>query len=306
MPVLEEEQLYVNDPAGYRGTFWNFGASDGPRAGGTPGHDPGPVRWSLTISSSPPATYPSGSIQNSGVYGGTYRREEIVNLTKYPWNTIGRVFFERFKGDKGGWCTGTLVGRDLILTASHCFPWGYSDGRWMRFIPGFGNNTEPYGNSYISRCRGVKNMFNVTGIDYVVCQLCQPLGDRIGWMGTRWWKEEAPYLNRPWSSSGYPIDSFHGRAQMFIPNISLFEIEYHADLGVELESATFASAGWSGGPMWGYIDGKPTIVGVCSGGERDCSERVGGCQSSDTDDYHDVSAGGKLMSDLILHGMSNW
>ncbi|EER27938.1 hypothetical protein D8B26_005943 [Coccidioides posadasii str. Silveira] len=307
VPLLEAEQLYVDDPAGYRSPFWNFGASDEVRMGGTPGYNPDSTRWNqATNSPSQAGPQPNNSAFHAPEYYSGANRDQILSLKTYPWNTVGRVSFKRFKGDKGGWCTGTLVGRDLILTASHCFPWGYGDDRWMRFSPGFANDTEPYGGSYVSRCRGVKNTFNVTGIDYVVCHLCQPLGEKVGWMGTRWWKDESVYMGRSWSSSGYPVDSYNGQAQMFIPSLNFFEIEYHADLGVELESLTFASAGWSGGPTWGYLHGQPTIVGVCSGAERDCSERVGGCLSSDTEDYHDVSAGGKLMTDLVLYAMHQW
>ncbi|QSS49460.1 hypothetical protein I7I53_09814 [Histoplasma capsulatum var. duboisii H88] len=238
---------------------------------------------------------------------GLYYRDRVVSPMTYPWNTIGRLFFQRSNIDNGGWCTGSLVGRNLILTASHCFPWGYGRNRWMRFSPGFGNGVEPYGSSYVSQCRGVKNTFNVTGIDYIVCQLCEPLGDLTGWMGTKWWKDGDSYMGRPWRSSGYPTDAFQGNEQMLLSNITLLNVDFHGRLGKELETRVFASPGWSGGPMWEYIDGQPTIVGVCSGGEKDCSEEVGGCNGiKDSSLYHDVSAGGRLMTDLVAYGLAHW
>src|SRR5436190_18345560 len=80
-----------------------------------------------------------------------------------------------------------------------------------------------------------------------------------------------------WRSSGYLVDFFCGQAQMLLSNITLGNIDYHGSLGREPESDIFASAGWSGGPMWEYINGEPKIVGVCIGEEKDCSEKVGGC-----------------------------
>ncbi|PGH00567.1 hypothetical protein AJ79_08170 [Helicocarpus griseus UAMH5409] len=238
---------------------------------------------------------------------GLYYRDQVVSLTTYPWNTIGRVTINRSKNDKGGWCTGSLVGRNLMLTASHCFPWGYGRDRWMRFAPGYGNGSEPYGSSYISQCRGVKNIFNVTGIDYVICHLCEPLGDLTGWMGTKWWRDADNYLSREWRSSGYPTDSFEGGEQMLLSNISLIDVDFHGRLGRELETRLFATPGWSGGPMWEYIDGEPTIVGVCSGGEKDCREETGGCNGvTDSNSYHDVFAAGRLMTYLVAYGMTHW
>jgi hypothetical protein len=94
---------------------------------------------------------------------------------------------------------------------------------------------------------------------------------------------------------------------MLLSNITLTDIDYHGSYGRELESDVFASAGWSGGPMWEYINGEPKIVGVCSGGEKDCSEQVGGCNGNeDVSTYHDVSSGGKLMTDLVLFGITHW
>lgn len=241
---------------------------------------------------------------------GLYYRERVLNTNSYPWSTIGRLVFKKYERDRGGWCTASLVGRNTILTASHCYPWGYRSGRWMRFVPGYNNGSEPYGGSYVTKCRGVKNTFNVTGIDYIVCSLCEPLGEKAGWMGTQWWDDSAEYMNKSWRSSGYPSDSFRGQVQMLLSNINLTDVDLHADKGKELESKIFASLGWSGGPMWNIIGGVPKLVGVCSGSEKDCSERVQGCYGLegvlDVDTFHDVSAGGRLMTDLTMYALTNW
>lgn len=308
LPILNSEVLDLDNNGRSLQPFWTVDARQIEDSGGTRAYNPG-----VTASEEHGIFYPwvAPNAERLSAMNpnrtGQYYREQVVSLTTYPWNTIGRVFFKRFQGDQGGWCSGSLVGRDLMLTASHCFPWDYGPNRSMRFAPGCFNKSEPYGSSYVSKCRGVKNTFNVTGIDYIVCHLCDPLGDLTGWMGTKWWQDAEVYMGRGWNSSGYPVDSFQGEAQMLLSNVSLINVDLHGEQGKELETNVFASSGWSGGPMWDYIDGEPKVVGVCSGGEKDCSEQVGGCTGEeDESTYHDVSAGGKLMTELVLYGMAHW
>ncbi|KAL2221013.1 trypsin-like cysteine/serine peptidase domain-containing protein [Thermoascus aurantiacus ATCC 26904] len=312
IPILDSEMLDPVNLTQIVKPFRNMAAmyGDSGYSGGTDGFIPEGIRIEKTPRTRP---WKAPHAERLSVMRpnrtGLYYRDQVLNYRSYPWSTIGRLFFERFAGS-GGWCTAALVGRNLILTASHCFPWGFGPGRWMRFVPAYSNGTEPYGGSYVSQCRGVKNTFNVTGIDYIICHLCDPLGEVAGWMGTQWWSEPEDYIGRPWRSSGYPADSFQGNTQMLLSNVNLTEVEFHSDKGKELESDIFASPGWSGGPMWGYIDGAPKIVGVCSGSEKDCSEQVKGCYGiegvKDIDTFHDVSAGGRLMTDLTIYGMTHW
>lgn len=290
---------------------WEFEGIQESEYGGTLGFSPNTSKESNTTA---PYHFDIKSygtdIALVSIEGSPFDQFRVTATIGYPWSTIGRIFFRRFRGDKGGWCTGTLVGKNLLLTASHCFPWNYGARRWMRFVPGFGHGktqAEPFGSSYVSQCRGVKNTLNVTGLDYVICKLCEPLGERAGWMGTAWWKDTQAYVKGPWLSSGYPTEPFKGMTQMLVTNLTLDGVDPHGEIGVELESKVFASAGWSGGPMWEYIDGRPTIVGICSGGERSCSEQPGGCFMANlSDPYHDVSAGGKLMTELVRYGQKHW
>ncbi|MDY6939590.1 MAG: trypsin-like serine protease [Cyanobacteriota bacterium] len=43
-----------------------------------------------------------------------------VTTRKYPWSTIGRLEKVDSTGDIRGFCTGTLIGIDLVLTNAHC------------------------------------------------------------------------------------------------------------------------------------------------------------------------------------------
>lgn len=283
----------------------------GAYSGETPAHNPHAHSNTTTIRSLISRPWKAASLESPARLRGNgtkwYYRDEVLNVESYPWNTIGRLFFSRFEGDRGGWCTGTLVGKDLVLTASHCFPWGFGRERWMRFVPGYANGTEPYGGSFVSRCRGVKNSLNVTGTDYVVCQLCSPLGNDVGWMGTQWWSRDQVYQLRTWKSTGYPVDSYQGNSLMLLENLTISAVYPDDGFGKELGSKVFASPGWSGGPLWEYTNGVPKIVGICSGGQRECSRTTKGCHGMDAiDDYHDVSAGGQLMSELVSYATKHW
>lgn len=48
--------------------------------------------------------------------------DDRIPLTEsaFPWSTIGRLYWVLADGTQLGQCTGTLVGRDVVLTNSHC------------------------------------------------------------------------------------------------------------------------------------------------------------------------------------------
>jgi V8-like Glu-specific endopeptidase len=60
--------------------------------------------------------------------------------------------------------TGTLVGPNLLLTASHVVPWE-GDPWWLKFVPGFRDDTEPFGSSFCSEFTGYSPRDDPFGYD---------------------------------------------------------------------------------------------------------------------------------------------
>jgi V8-like Glu-specific endopeptidase len=238
----------------------------------------------------------------AGLPKAVLMRSELTMEKLWPWCTIGKIFVGKDEDYANPmWSgSGVLVGPNLLLTASHVAPWNFQRSWWMRFVPAYRNGASPFGISYVQSYRGIRNTDDVTGLDYVICKLYTRLGDGIGWMGSQSWSNDDSYLNGRWTSVGYPSDSFGGQVPMIELDIALDDIDDEGSSGKELESYVFATAGWSGGPLWGWINDQPRIVGVMSGFEEEFS-----FWDFFTAD-HSVSAGGGHMVDLVKYGWSNW
>lgn len=68
------------------------------------------------------------------IHGSDYR--QVLDSTEYPWRALGRV-------DRGGegYCTGTLIGEKLVMTAAHCV-WSARQQDWhpaatLHFVAGY-------------------------------------------------------------------------------------------------------------------------------------------------------------------------
>nr|MDT0663747.1 hypothetical protein [Micromonospora sp. DSM 115978] len=215
----------------------------------------------------------------------------------WPWTTVGRVTAGTsldFVAQRGG--SGVLVGPNLLLTASHCVFWD-SDVWWVRFAPLWRGGEDPnIGASYVSDMRGIKNYGDgdVTGYDYVICRLYEPIGHRAGWVGSQWFGDEDRYYRGSWTSVGYPGNFLGGQRPAVELDVRVRDID-NDDPGLEIETVAFTSPGWSGGPLWGFVDGDPRAVGILSGREKDF-----------LDPTRSVFAGGRRLVDLVKHGCASW
>ncbi|CAG5156503.1 uncharacterized protein ALTATR162_LOCUS4300 [Alternaria atra] len=226
-------------------------------------------------------------------------RHTITNETTYPWCTIGKVYAGKDANFNNPlWMgSGALVGRNLLLTAGHVAPWGLNRP-WMKFIPAFENGTEPYGAAYVLNWYGYRKDGDVYGKDYVICKLNRSIGDQCGWLGYQWWSgQDNNYTSRTWTSVGSPAEPANpgGNYMLVEDNVGIVDVDDEGADGKELESNVFSLGDWSGGPLWGYIDGQGRVIGVLSGQETDFQQP-----------RHTVSAGGKAMGDLVVYGQNNF
>jgi hypothetical protein len=156
-------------------------------------------------------------------------------------------------------------------------------------------NPRPFGSSFVERFRGYNTRPEVSGKDYVICKLYNPLGNALGWLGRIWFSNEDEYFRRSYNSSGYP-DSFGNRPAVEF-DLGIRDIDSDSP-GLELECVLRPDlgSGWSGGPLWLPMpSGLPAVVGVLSGAETD-----------EFDPRRAVFAGGRGMVDLVNFGLDNW
>lgn len=231
-------------------------------------------------------------------YHTNERAEEALRFS-YPWCTIGQVLVGYNLSTELWSGTGVLVGRNLMLTASHVAPWNRGPGQWwMRFVPGRRITDEPHGSSFVESFYGTysdANDFEASGKDYVICKLYTPLGAALGWMGSRSFGSEDDYTNRRFISVGYP--GYFGDKPAVDFDIDIDDIDSDSP-GLELET-TFSGApegdGWSGGPLWMWENESPSVVGILSGNEKD-----------ELDPRRYVWGGGGLLVDRVKYGINNW
>lgn len=214
--------------------------------------------------------------------------------SQYPYRTIGKVYTGHVDSS-GAYIvdyalSGVLVGNTTILLASLPQPW--SGSRWfIRFVPVYSDSLEPYGSSYVNQCVGYQPN-GINGHDYIVCQLLNPLGTSLGWLGYSSPTNYQDYFTPYYSSGGFPQQTLGGNYLGVQDGISInaYSIYTGNPNGVLLKTSAFSSEdGWIGGPLWD--PNTQLVVAVLSGVDQNQVMNW---------------AGGAALSKYVQFGRNNW
>ncbi|WPP48443.1 trypsin-like serine protease [Catalinimonas niigatensis] len=224
----------------------------------------------------------------------------VFDDTSFPWCTTGRV------ETPAGIGSGTMIGRNLMLTASHCIDWQDNGVGWIKFTPSYYNGSAPFGIAwgtnvvYWNRAIGGLSDFE-TAFDYVVVVLDRNMGDLTGYTGYR--KYASSWNNgNYWQVIGYPASLTGTERPTFSGGGSIWDTASFSTSGQEgLVMGTFIdiTPGNSGGPVWGWWDNEPwpRVVGVVSAE----SNTPGFSTSGDNE-----AGGGEALSALITYARDNY
>ena len=121
---------------------------------------------------------------------GLDNREPVLS-EQFPWSAVGRIDWVISEEEEVGQCTGTLVGRDLVLTNSHCLFYTdpndnqvYTINRIV-FKPSMIENDFLDKANVTERVAGWNNEFGSYSEDWALLRLDTPLGDKYGYLGWR-------------------------------------------------------------------------------------------------------------------------
>jgi V8-like Glu-specific endopeptidase len=221
---------------------------------------------------------------------------QVYYPNAYPWRVVGRIFVwtNAASPNWAWWGSASLVGRNVILTASHVVPWNSGSNWKALFVPAYYDGASLYGASaasWVTSARGYRD--HGQGDDMAVMRLAQPLGSWLGYFGYKTYDDDWEDGNY-WTLCGYPGDVANAQrpsADYWFPITD----DDNDGAGVELEYKADTNSGNSGGPVFGWWSGKPYVIGTHSGGEDNFGEPK-----------QNVAAGGSALSSLIAWARSNW
>ena len=236
------------------------------------------------------------------IYGPDNRQVDYPS--SYPWSCIGKVevYPNAESENSNEWGSGVLIGDRIVLTAGHVVA-GINPNDWkVKFTAGMYNGTPVSGSGAVSYVSDAKWLASgVSGHDYAVLRLYQPLGHWMGYFGFKTYSSSwngGAY----WYLCGYPYDIAGGNSPSYQNGIAVLDEDGDLLGGAELEHHGDTASGDSGGPFFSFWDGEnyPSVVGTTSG-----HETIGGPSWTGGED-NNIEAGGSLLSTLLHQARSDW
>jgi V8-like Glu-specific endopeptidase len=211
-----------------------------------------------------------GSDIATNIFGADDRK--IFHSHHYPLSTVGRV--ENAKGV----CTGTMVGRRLMLTAGHCVNWiNDKEIGWLKFTPSYYDGEAPFGVAWATKIiywekpdpsDGLTD--HETAFDYVIAVLDHDIGNSTGYTGYKTYNSQWNNL-KAWQNIGYPGPLTSAQRPVISSGGAITSVQSEfssstGQTGYVLGNYIDTQKGHSGGPVWGWWAGEfyPRVVGDIS------------------------------------------
>lgn len=183
---------------------------------------------------------------------------QLQESKDYPWAAIGRLNME-----ENGFCTASLIGPSVALTAAHCL-WQKKRKKWMpphrvHFLAGY-NRGDWVAHAAVMSFHVSKNYRPTAGKnqknarhDWAILRLAKPLGQQVGSLAF------APqtYTGQPLAQAGYSQDKAHilsvnQRCQV-IRTVTQDRVLYHR---------CDAVSGDSGSPLFYWAGNVPQVTHI--------------------------------------------
>lgn len=203
----------------------------------------------------------------------------LVYPDRYPYTAVCKLNSSYQPSPDTAWqrtgqATGFLIGRSTMMTSGHVGP--PTDGPWqIQVIPACWGGRSIFGPGMVTYVRSTWSWSSDAGSDIKICQLYDPIGDRLGYFGYQGYNsswEDSDY----WTMAGFPFDiSLFAMSREI--GIAVRDDDDGDDINVngstydttQIESDADEASGVSGAPLWGQWNDGPYAIGVHHGVEHD-------------------------------------